>query len=327
LLGTISMNITELLTEKRLEELGVPPKAKPGFNVGRALGTGVRGVAKSIGAVAGAGVGAIDATKQGYRAGKSWVAGQSSGGSTTPAVAGGAPGGSTTPAVAGGAPGGSTTPAVAGGAPAVSKPSTPVPKPSPSSVGKVIDFPGSDMKFKYSTNWVDPKGNPASQEVMNVLNQISSGVSPDKIPTRDLLIARRSLGLSEVKKNKKKKVVEYYGKFLNQDIQQKFTKPTGAGSTVTGAGATPGATTLSANPQAGAAVKPPIGATATVGAGTTQTPPAATDDIAQVIKSYNAMNPVDRMAFKKQMAGKMTGIAPPGTLEGKFHSKFLGQAI
>lgn len=62
------MRINELLVEQQLDELGLG-------QVGRAIGKGVGGLAKGIGATVGGAVGAWDAAKQGYQAGRATVGG------------------------------------------------------------------------------------------------------------------------------------------------------------------------------------------------------------------------------------------------------------
>lgn len=64
------MRINEVITENvQLDELSLG-------GIGKGLAKGASAAAKSVGAIAGGAVGAIDAAKQGYNAGKSSVSGK-----------------------------------------------------------------------------------------------------------------------------------------------------------------------------------------------------------------------------------------------------------
>jgi hypothetical protein len=98
------MKINELIVEQQLDELGIAQ------GIGKAVG----GVAKGIGAVAGGAVGAWDAAKQGYAAGKATVSGQPfptiNGTNTQQSGAGASTLGTQAPQTTGGTPGATANP-------------------------------------------------------------------------------------------------------------------------------------------------------------------------------------------------------------------------
>jgi hypothetical protein len=118
------MRINEILTESEIQQLEEGP-------IGQAVAKGIGGVAKGVGAVGGAAVGAWDAVKQGFKAGRAAVSGQipaadqaaSAGSAPAEPAAGapGAPGAAGAPSSAAGAPGAAGAPSSAA-APAATAP-------------------------------------------------------------------------------------------------------------------------------------------------------------------------------------------------------------
>ena len=102
---------------------------------------------------------------------------------------------------------------------------TPGPTPEPKDTeptpgieqGKEIEFPGSDVKFVYTAQWLTKDGKPASDAATKVLNQLASGTKNADLDTRDLISARRSLykGTLGMTENKKQK---FRSRFLKMDI-------------------------------------------------------------------------------------------------------------
>lgn len=98
--------------------------------------------------------------------------------------------------------------------------SQPAAQPAASSTpqpGKEIEFPGSNVKFTYSAQWLTPDGKPASEPAEKVLTQLATGVSPADLNINDITSARRNLykGAPGMTENKK---VNVYSKFLNMTI-------------------------------------------------------------------------------------------------------------
>lgn len=93
--------------------------------------------------------------------------------------------------------------------------SAPVAAPSALKAGTEIEMPGTNIKFKYSPQWVTADGKPASSASEKVLNQLASGVSKADVPAGDLIAARRNLyqnavgmGAYESKKRKKSNILK-----------------------------------------------------------------------------------------------------------------------
>jgi hypothetical protein len=74
--------------------------------------------------------------------------------------------------------------------------------------GTEIELPGTNLKFRYSPQWITADGKIASDSSAKVLNQIASGVNRADISMRDLTDARRQPyktgpGMSQYSENKK----------------------------------------------------------------------------------------------------------------------------
>jgi pyruvate/2-oxoglutarate dehydrogenase complex dihydrolipoamide acyltransferase (E2) component len=88
--------------------------------------------------------------------------------------------------------------------PAATPPATPAATPLGPVAGQEIEMPGTNYKYKYSPSWTDAAGNPAPAAVANVLAQLATGTNLSDINFNDLKQARRSIGLTEAKKLRKK---------------------------------------------------------------------------------------------------------------------------
>jgi LysM repeat protein len=67
--------------------------------------------------------------------------------------------------------------------------------------GQEIEMPGTNMKYKFSPQWTNDKGEAAPEAVVKVLSQLASGVDKADIAMSDLKAARRSVGLMASKRN------------------------------------------------------------------------------------------------------------------------------
>lgn len=90
------------------------------------------------------------------------------------------------------------------------EPTSPEPGSTGPKPGQEFEFPGSNVMFKYTPQWLTADGKPAGPAAEKVLNQLASGVQKADLDQRDLISARRNLykgapGMTESKKLKQKK--------------------------------------------------------------------------------------------------------------------------
>lgn len=78
--------------------------------------------------------------------------------------------------------------------------------------GDEMQMPGTDLKYKFTPQWLDDQGKPAPEAVVKVLMQLSSGVDKADIEMNDLRAARRSVGLMASKLIPGKTLDEVIGK-------------------------------------------------------------------------------------------------------------------
>jgi hypothetical protein len=152
---------------------------------------GAAGTAGAGGAGGAAGTGAAGATGAGGTAGAAGTGARTAATGTVGAAGAGTTGATGATGAAGARTG---TPAVATGARV--------------GAGTEIELPGTNLKFRYSPQWITADGKIASDSSAKVLNQIASGVNRADISMRDLTDARRQPyktgpGMSQYSENKK----------------------------------------------------------------------------------------------------------------------------
>jgi hypothetical protein len=74
--------------------------------------------------------------------------------------------------------------------------------------GMKLEMPGTNTEYTFTPQWLDSKGNSASEAVVKVLMQLASGTDKADINMADLKAARRSLGLMASK--------QHLGKAINE---------------------------------------------------------------------------------------------------------------
>jgi LysM repeat protein/ribosomal protein L12E/L44/L45/RPP1/RPP2 len=90
---------------------------------------------------------------------------------------------------------------------------TPTPaEPKGPKAGDELQMPGTDLKYKFTPQWLDDQGKPAPDAVVKVLTQLASGVDKSDIEMGDLRAARRSVGLMASKLIPGKTLDEVIGK-------------------------------------------------------------------------------------------------------------------
>ena len=96
---------------------------------------------------------------------------------------------------------------------AIQKPTGPQPN-------QKVTFPGTTppVVFKYNPQWVDSKGNPASEDVVTVLNQLAIGQEVSQVALQKARNVLLPSATNENKIAKQQSIVEFHSNFLGKTI-------------------------------------------------------------------------------------------------------------
>jgi hypothetical protein len=81
-------------------------------------------------------------------------------------------------------------------------------------------MPGTNLKYKFTPQWVDSQGTAAPAAVAKVLNQLASGVGKADIAMSDLTAARRAVGLMASKKNRGRMLETNLEEYTDDEYEQ-----------------------------------------------------------------------------------------------------------